>query len=163
MYLLSLSIVFFNLLVDVAPPAGVERQFLGRDRPAGSQYCAERPEEEQRHQQLQRQPHLDTSTQPAAGCLPALLDHSHRCRTSPLPWLRSKPYHGRVTSLENYGSACSTYGVRVAWWPKNSCGNEWVIRAVSDRTLQMYDSGCCDCSGHVSCSLTSFPSLDTFI
>ncbi|KAM7388479.1 hypothetical protein PAMP_024650 [Pampus punctatissimus] len=39
---------------------GVERQFLCSDGPAGSQRGAKWPEEEQRHKQLQRQPHLDS-------------------------------------------------------------------------------------------------------
>lgn len=44
----------------VLPPAGVERQLLGSDRAAGSQRGAKWAEEKQRHQQLQRQPHLDS-------------------------------------------------------------------------------------------------------
>lgn len=66
----SLTFSFLKLAADVLPPAGVERQFLSSYRPAGSQCGAKRPEEEQWHQQLQRQSHLDPSTQPA-GRLPA--------------------------------------------------------------------------------------------
>lgn len=94
-----------KLAVDVLPPAGVEWQFLSSDGPAGSQCGAKRPEEEQWHQQLQRQSHLDPSTQPA-GRLPALPGRAHHCRTSPLPWLRSKPYSRRVSSLEHDGLDC---------------------------------------------------------
>lgn len=49
----------FLLLVDLSPPAGVEWQFFSGDGPSGSQRSAERTEEKQRHQQLQRQPQLE--------------------------------------------------------------------------------------------------------
>lgn len=58
-----------SLGVTVVLSAGVERQFFGGDRPAGSQRGAEQPEEKQ-HQQLQRQPHLDpSSSRPGASRL----------------------------------------------------------------------------------------------
>jgi len=110
-----------------APPAGVERKFLSSDGPAGSQCGAERPEEEQRHQQLQRQPHLGPPTHPA-GHLPALPSLSDRRRSYPLHRLRWTPYHGRVASLE-----CDSFFV--AWQQK------LILRkrgsSLSDRILQM--------------------------
>lgn len=50
---------FFELPNNALPPAGVERQLLGGDGPAGPQCGAKRAEEKQQHEQLQRQPHLD--------------------------------------------------------------------------------------------------------
>lgn len=50
----------FELPDHVLPPAGVEWQLLGSDWTAGSQHGAKWAEEKQRHQQLQRQPHLDS-------------------------------------------------------------------------------------------------------
>lgn len=57
---MEIAVWSFKMPVDVLPPAGVEWQFFSSDRPAGSQHGAKWPEEEQRHQQLQRQPHLES-------------------------------------------------------------------------------------------------------
>lgn len=140
--------------------AGVERQLLSSDGPAGSQCGAKWTEEKQRHQQLQRQPHLDSRTQ-RAGRLPpssAWPQSLLRIITS-AAWLRSKPYHGRVKSLEYDGLACSKHCVCVAWQQKVFYlgGNKWVICAFSDRIIQMYDSGYRLRLGHIRCSLISSP------
>ncbi|MEQ2177814.1 hypothetical protein GOODEAATRI_007499 [Goodea atripinnis] len=83
---------------------GLEREFLRGDGPAGSQCGPERPEEEQRHQQLQRQPHLDAPAHPA-GPFPAPSGFSYCCRSYPLhlPWRKTRSR--RVTSL-NLGCFC---------------------------------------------------------
>lgn len=57
---MEIAVWSFKMPVDVLPPAGVEWQFFSSDRPAGSQHGAKWPEEKQRHQQLQRQPHLES-------------------------------------------------------------------------------------------------------
>lgn len=80
--LIVLTFVVFKLPVGVLPPAGVERQFFSSDGPPGSQHGAERPEEKQRHQQLQRQPDLDSipsaSRTPPGSTTVAAAEH-HLC------------------------------------------------------------------------------------
>lgn len=134
----------------LSPPAGVERQFLSSDGPAGSQRGAQRPEEEQRHQQLQRQPHLDPlSLWMPAGSRPPAAETHLLCPDC------GRSHRGRVTSLELDGSACSP--CLCCMTAESGFGNTRVISALSDTILQIHDSGCCDCLGHVRCSLTSLP------
>lgn len=75
---------------------------------------------------------------PAQLC-PATVTH---CRTLPLPGLRSKPYHGRVKSLEHDGRAVPHLSL-CCMMTKMVWGNKWIIWPHSDRILQFYDSGCC--------------------
>lgn len=74
------------------------------------------------------------------------LNHSHRWRTSPLPWLWSKPYHlHRKTMVQPVHAASVLHDAK----------NRFGTKSSALKILQMYD--CCECLGHVSCSLTSFP------
>lgn len=82
---------------DALPPAGVERQLLGGDGPAGPQRGAERSEEKQQHQQLQRQPHLDTPAPPRSPPPRPPTRSLACCRMSHLAWLPFKAIKSYIT------------------------------------------------------------------
>lgn len=85
--------IFMDLLsfcLTLSPPLGVEWELHSAHRPPGAQHCTEWAEEKQRHQQLQRQPHLDTKNNtPLPHTLHRTAPHNTTTEPIALSWTLS--------------------------------------------------------------------------